>query len=176
MSGGAIVGIVVGVLLALVLAIGVITWARGTPVPCIDKGNPYGTGKAAKSPMHMIPAYSNPAYVGGADREGAHELVRLSQQPQLEFNAASRDPKTTCRRARVQPTLFLEKMSSLSGKDEPASIAPKIVLQLFSWEKKEGKKNPVATPAAPNTARGDDTPVSAANGPRLHPWSVLATS
>jgi len=68
MSGGAIVGIVVGVLLALVLAIGVITWARGTPGPCIDKGNPYGTGKAAKSPMHMIPAYSNPAYVAGFNR------------------------------------------------------------------------------------------------------------
>lgn len=66
MSGGAIVGIVVGVLLALVLAIGVITWARGTPGPCIDKGNPYGTGKAVMSPT--IPAYSNPAYVAGFNR------------------------------------------------------------------------------------------------------------
>ena len=33
-------------LLTLVLANGAIMWARGTPVPCINKGNPYGSGKA----------------------------------------------------------------------------------------------------------------------------------
>ena len=52
-------------LLALVLATGAIMWARGTLVPCINKGNPYGSGKAVTRP---VPMYTNPSYVGGADR------------------------------------------------------------------------------------------------------------
>ena len=65
MSGGAVAGIVVGMLLALVLAIASIMWVRGTPIPCTEKGNPYGNSKTAARAM---PMYSNPAYVGGADR------------------------------------------------------------------------------------------------------------
>ena len=65
MSGGGIAGIVVGILLALVLAIAAIMWVRGTPIPCTKTGNPYGKGKTATRPM---PMFSNPAYVGGADR------------------------------------------------------------------------------------------------------------
>jgi len=65
MPGGAIAGIVVGMLLVLVLAIAAIMWVRGTPIPCAEKRNPYGNGKTATRPM---PMYSNPTYVGGADR------------------------------------------------------------------------------------------------------------
>ena len=65
MSGGAVAGIVVGMLLALVLAIAAIMRVRGTPIPCTEKRNPHGNGKIVTSPM---PMYSNPSYVGGADR------------------------------------------------------------------------------------------------------------
>ena len=65
MSGGGIAGIVVGILLALVLAIAAIMWVRGAPIPCTERRNPYGNGKTATRPM---PMYSNPTYVGGADR------------------------------------------------------------------------------------------------------------
>ena len=47
------------------LAIAAIMWVRGTPIPCTEKGNPHGNGKIVTSPM---PMYSNPTYVGGADR------------------------------------------------------------------------------------------------------------
>ena len=65
MSGGAVAGIVVGMLLVLVLAIAAVMWVRGTPIPCTERRNPYGNGKTVTSPM---PMQSNPTYVGGADR------------------------------------------------------------------------------------------------------------
>ena len=65
MSGGAVAGIVVRTLLALVLAIAATMWVRGTPILCTGKPNPHGNGKIVTSPM---PMYSNPSYVGGADR------------------------------------------------------------------------------------------------------------
>jgi len=69
MPGGAIVGLVVGVLLVLVLVTGAIVWACGTRVPCIDKGNSSGNGKAVPTP---VPTYLNPSYtpyhVGGTSQ------------------------------------------------------------------------------------------------------------
>lgn len=63
MSGGVVAGIVVVMLLALVLAIAAVMWVRGTPIPYTEKHNPHGNDKAVANPM-----YSNPTYVGGADR------------------------------------------------------------------------------------------------------------
>ena len=62
-------------LLALALLGAVIMWARGTndtsPIPCISNCVQRSAGKAVPGSLTLnraTPMYSNPAYVGGADR------------------------------------------------------------------------------------------------------------